>query len=210
MKISCKIQIILISLFMISGCSSLERAHYFKVSETDHLNQPDISYTPESILHHGYRKHIALTYKRKNRFWWKDDVQQVVISANYFLNQLSWGPPFLPVIPLLGSVSKINKNERLELSIRYGATGPFYDKMDKPELPVLLIITKSKGVIRPIKVDRYESGLRLTYDTTIGETPEFLIRENIVKLGKESLRIPGLKFVFDSSLNYQWMVPIGG
>lgn len=210
MKIKYYSLITFLSFFMISSCSSLERAHYYSVSKTDHSNQPEISYTPEIILHHGYRKYVALTYKRQNRFLRKDNVQQIVIGANYFLNELAAGPPFLPVIPLLGSSFKISKKEKIEIFLKVGATGPFYRKMDKPFLPELVIVTKSKGALKPIKVDRFESGLRLTYNTTIEEAPEFLIRENVVRLGGEILKIPRLKFVFDDSLHYEWMVPIGG
>ena len=195
---------------MISSCSSLERAHYYKVSSIDHESSPEISYSPEIVIHHGYRKYVALTYKQKGRFLWANDVQQVVISVNYFFNQLAAGPIFLPVIPLLGSSFKINKNEKIELFLQYGATGPFYNKLEKPVLPELVIVTKSRGVLTPMKVERFESGLRLIYDTTIEETPEFLIRENVLRLDRETLKIPRLKFVFDDSLHYEWMVPIGG
>lgn len=210
MKIKYNSLITLLSFLMISSCSSLERAHYYKVSTTDHASQPQISYTPEIILHHGYRKYVALTYKRQNRFLGKDNVQQIVIGANYFLNQLAAGPPFLPIIPLLGSSFKMSKADKVEIFLQVGATGTFYKKMDKPLLPELVIVTKFKGAIRPLKVERFESGIRLTYDTTIEESPEFLIRENVVRLGGETLKIPRLKFVFDNSLHYEWMVPIGG
>ena len=61
-----------------------------------------------------------------------------------------------------------------------------------------------------MKVQRFESGPRLIYDTTIEETPEFLIRGNILRLGGETLKVPRLKFVFNDSLHYEWMVPKGG
>ncbi len=162
------------------------------------------------MIHHGYRKYVALTYKQKGRFLWANDVQQVVISANYFLNQLAAGPIFLPIIPLLGGPFKINKNEKIELFLQDGATGPFYNKMEKPVLPELVIVTKSRGVLAPMKVERFKSGIRLIYDTTIEETPDFLIRENVLRLSGETLKIPKLKFAFDDSLHYEWMVPIGG
>lgn len=195
---------------MISSCSSLERAHYYNVSNVDHSSQPEISYTPETVLHHGYRQYVALTYKRQKRFLGKDNVQQIVIGANYFLNQLAAGPPLLPVIPLLGNSFEMNKKKNVEILLQVGATGPFYDKMDKLSLPDLIIVTKSKGAMKPIKVERFKFALRLTYDTTIEEAPEFLIRENVVRFGGETLKIPRLKFVFDNSLHYEWMAPIGG
>lgn len=153
---------------------------------------------------------MLLLLTKKGRFIWANDVQQVVIRVNYFLNQLAAGPVFLPIIPLFGNHFKINKNEKIELFLQYGATGPFYNKMEKPVLPELVIVTKSRGLLGPMKVERFESGIRLIYDTTIEETPEFLIRENILRLGKETLKIPRLKFVFDGSLHYEWMVPVGG
>ena len=202
--------LILVSLCLVhSSCSSLERVHYYEVSKQDTHQIPEISYEPEIVIHQRYRKDVGLTYKRSSHFFSKDDVKQIVISVNYFSDNIAWGPLFLPLIPYLGSNFTIDKSQKLHIYLRAWATGPFYKK-DEPALPQLVIVTKNKGVMSPIKVETSQYGyVKFTYDTTVEETPVFHIRQASVSLGEEILKIPDLKFVFSHSLNYEWMVQMG-
>ncbi|MBK9322707.1 MAG: hypothetical protein IPM97_07135 [Bdellovibrionaceae bacterium] len=196
-----------IGFFLFIGCSSSNRYEYYK-SFPEENSAPKVTQEPE---------HVALTYKMTRRSIFQNDFQQRVwIKISNFSRSLyTVGPVFLPIIPavpasLWGDSPILDRSKKIEISLSAYSDPIFNEKI--VELPDLIIETPDGRVLSAKAINDGGLGTNMksfTYDTTVLNTPWFILRSAEIKLDNgKVIKIPRLKFVMTSEFLINWNEPI--
>lgn len=197
-----------LSLLLIS-CSSTEQIHYYKVNRPGDITKPEITYKVDSVYYSRPKSTLSLNYKRRTRLFQVARSQSVVITVeHYAAKPYTFGPLFLPFIPVfgLGDTPPLNKEEKLSITVGASADPEFGVKV--LSIPDVEITTPELKVLRPEEVGIGGNFKRFTYDIEVKDLPFFWINLAQVETDKSPMVIPKLRFDLVREFNYECCVPI--